>query len=155
MLNTLLKGIQRVHGSQPSRKLPITVDILCGIKCRLNLNCPNDIVFWAACMVAFYGLLRKSNLLPCSQRAFSADKHLCSGDLFKAPHGLALRIKWSKTVQFKERSYFIPMPYLAAHPLCPATALARLRLQHAHASSDAPLLVQPNGTPPYPASFLG
>lgn len=154
VLNSLLKGVQRVHGSMPARKFPITLDILGKIKCILDMNQPFDIVFWAACLVAFYGLLRKSNLLPSSQAAFDPAVHLCRGDLHKAPQGLAIRIKWSKTVQFKERYYFLPMPLMTGQALCPATALVNALMLNACATKESPLLALPLNRPLTQAQFL-
>ena len=65
-LTNLKKGIQRELGSPPIQKLPITCKILKLIHCQLCFFLPKDVAFWAAYLVAFFGLLRKKTLLPQS-----------------------------------------------------------------------------------------
>ena len=64
-LKSLLKGIQHEKGLEPKRKLPITPDILLKIQKQLNLSCPVDCAFWAACLVAFFGVFQKSQPIAC------------------------------------------------------------------------------------------
>jgi hypothetical protein len=66
-LNTVLKGIRRDNPRSPRRKLPITPDVLLSIKRILDMDKPVDIMFWAACSVAFFGFFRKSNLFSRSR----------------------------------------------------------------------------------------
>jgi hypothetical protein len=61
-VKTTLRGIDRDLSREVTRKAPVTPDILLAIKRQLNLSLPTDDVFWAACLVMFYGLLRKSNI---------------------------------------------------------------------------------------------
>ena len=41
----------------------------------------------------------------------------------QAPPGLNLTVKWSKTIQYGERTVVFPLPLLHPHPLCPVSAL--------------------------------
>jgi len=138
-LNTVLKGIKRDKGSVVKRKLPITPAILLGIRSQLHLQEPKDILFWAVCLVAFFGLFRKSNLLPATCHGFSTLKQLTRGDITKCSQGLAVRVKWSKTVQFRERQYQVPLPFLQGQPLCPVTALVSLMALDPGLPTQAPL----------------
>ena len=61
---SVVKGVQRIKGSAVRRKLPITVDILKLFRKSLNLHNSLELTFWAACLVAFFGMLRKSSLFP-------------------------------------------------------------------------------------------
>ena len=119
-LSTMLKGIKRIKGAAVVRKLPITPDLLLKIRSLLNLDLPVDIVFWAACLVAFFGLLRQNNLFPGSGSRFFLRKK----DVRRHKHGLLLSLSGSKTVQFRERCLSLPLPCLDPHPLCPVRALA-------------------------------
>ena len=58
----MFKGVQRLKGSSVRRKLPITLDILQRIAGVLDLNTSWDVTFFSACLVAFFGMLRKSSL---------------------------------------------------------------------------------------------
>ena len=72
--SSTLKGIDRAKGTAVNRKSPISPDILLGIKKKLKMSDRDDIVFWAACFVMFFGLFRKANNLFAKQK-FDANKH--------------------------------------------------------------------------------
>ena len=128
------------------QKLPITPHILQRIRLLLDLHKPCDILFWATCLLAYFGLLRKSNLLPISAKQFNPSKHPCRGDITKASGGLALHIKASKTIQFGERIHLLPLPYMQGHPLCPVTAITALLChQPRQLAASSPLLTLPAG----------
>ena len=74
VLKSLLSGIKRVKGSTVKQKLPITLDILLGIRRIINLNISYDASFWSVCLTAFFGLFRKSNLLPVSDIQYDPNK---------------------------------------------------------------------------------
>ena len=71
---SLLTGIKRVLGDKVHQKLPITLDILKGIYHTLNVNSSYDASFWAVCLIAFFGMFRKSHLLPISASKFDGNK---------------------------------------------------------------------------------
>ena len=143
---SILKGVKRVKGCTVTQKLPITPAIMYQIRACLDISKPCDLLFWATCLLAFFSLLRKSNLLPASPGKFSPLRHPCRGDLTLASRGLALRVKYSKTLQFRERIHLVPLPYLQGHPLCPVTALiALLCYQPRQLSHVSPLLTLPSG----------
>lgn len=120
-LSHLLMGIKKVHGEQVKRKLPITPQILFQIRNHLDLQAPVNTVFWAACVIMFFGLLRKSNVL--AHNPFSPTKHLCRSDFFVHPWGLHMDIRWTKTNQTQREVLAIPLPSLPGHPLCPTQAV--------------------------------
>ena len=145
-LNSILQGIKRIKGSLVQQKIPITSHILLRIRLLLDLHKPCDILFWATCLLAYFGLLRKSNLLPTSAKQFNPSKHPCRGDITKASGGLALHIKASKTIQFGERIHLLPLPYMQGHPLCPVTAITALLChQPRQLAASSPLLTLPAG----------
>ena len=109
------------------------------MRVHLNFNSHADIIFWSICIVAFFGLLRKSNLLPPSPRCFNSHKHFVRDDLTLTSDGFLLQMRWSKTIQFRQRTVSLPLPFLPGHPLCPATAVTRLLALHPHLPKSAPL----------------
>ena len=62
-LHGVLKGIKRQRGTPPARKLPITPGLLISILNNLNLLSPSECAVWAAGLIMFFGLLRRSNVL--------------------------------------------------------------------------------------------
>ncbi len=120
-LEHVMRGIKKDHGVCVKKKLPITPSILLQLRGLLDMDAPVNVVFWAVCLVLFFGLLRKSNALVSGD--FSAQKHLCRGDIFAHVWGLHLVLRWTKTIQDKSRVLQIPLPRISGHPLCPATAV--------------------------------
>lgn len=122
-LKSLLTGINRTKGLMPNQKQPITPDILLRLNTKLDLTSSLDASFWAICLVAFYGMFRKSHLLPTAANQFNPSKQLTKAD-FKIFHwGALITIRWSKTIQFRERIVEIPLPYIPGSALCPTTAI--------------------------------
>lgn len=152
VLQSLLKGIRRAKGQQVNRKLPITPAILLQLRSHLNFQDPLHTVFWAICLLAFFSLLRKSNILPPSAHGFSPDKHLCRGDFTIQPWGLCVHIRWSKTIQFKERHLTLPLPALPKHPLCPVTAILAALALTPLAKPSEPAFLLPT-SPPSPLLY--
>lgn len=122
-LNSILKGLRRHRGNGVSKKLPITDVILHGILAVQNFSNPFDVCFWAACLVAFFSFFRKSNLLVPSPPQFNPSKHLCTSDVSFHPMGATLSVRWSKTIQYRQRILHIPLPHITGSPFCPSSAL--------------------------------
>ncbi|KAK3718287.1 hypothetical protein QZH41_010094, partial [Actinostola sp. cb2023] len=109
-LKSLLTGINRVKGSPPQQKLPITPAILMDIHSTLCFTNSLDSSFWAICLVAFFGMFRKSHLVPLSTSKFDPGKQLTKADFKIFSWGILIVIRWSKTIQFREREVKIPIP---------------------------------------------
>ena len=143
-LNLLKRGILRQKAVPPVQKLPITPDMLLKIFAQLNNSDPGDICFWAACLIAFYGFLRKSTLL---QKSASEDfsKGLLRSDIFviKA-HSFSLAIRHSKTIQFGQRVLVLPFAQCKISILCPVQALF-LHLTTSRLTKDWPLFAYSSG----------
>lgn len=148
LLKSLLTGIKRAKGCKVNKKLPITPQLLLRIKRQLDFKNPLDVVFWAICLTAFFTFLRKSNLLPATTTSFDPQKQLARQDFKTHSWGLSVTITWSKTIQFNERSFQIPLPILAKHPLCPVMAILQA-FRAAPSDPQGPAFMVP-GNPPRP-----
>ena len=124
-LSSVLKGIKRSKGVPPVPKLPITVDILSFIYSQLNLQDSRQASFWAICLVLFFGLFRKSHLLPVSQGDFTPDTFLTRSDFTFVDSAVHVRVRWSKTIQFGQRTVTIPLVAIPSSHLCPVSAVSR------------------------------
>jgi hypothetical protein len=71
----------RLMGKPPKQKLPITVPILIDLVKSLSDH-PSDLAFRTACLIAFFGFLRKSTLLPASEELVLG-KYIARNDIFK------------------------------------------------------------------------
>ena len=142
-LASILKGCRRKIGDRVKQKLPITVDILKGILSVLDFAKPFDLCFWAACLVAFFSFFRKSNLLVPSGGKFDAQKHLFCSDVHFKTFGAVLSVRWSKTIQFKQRVLHVPLPRIKGSPFCPSQALMICLSQLPVTKNPIPLFCYP------------
>ena len=99
---TTLRGIRRCKGQTVSQKKPMTPDMLLAIKEHLNLTDPAHANFWAVCLVGFFGLLRKANMLLKGVAKFNPLKNLRRGDIVFYPDWVIIINRWSKTIQFSQ-----------------------------------------------------
>ena len=121
-LNAVLRGVQRSKGGFVAKKLPITVDILNSFLGVLNLANSQNLVFWAACLIGFYGMLRKSSLFPRQVH----EGHMCVSSCVIYEWGLKLSLDYSKTIQCRERRVFVALPWNRENvSMCPVSSLLR------------------------------
>ena len=123
-LSSLLNGIRRVKGDSVNQKLPITLDLLFRVFKLLNFRSSIHSSFWAICLTAFFGMFRKSNILPTTKSTFSSSKQLCKSDFTFFAWGVSVHLKWSKTIQFRDRIIQIPFSFIPNSPLCPVKAIS-------------------------------
>lgn len=149
----ILRDIQREHGQPTRQKLPITQHILRSIKTQLNLAFSADITFWAACLVTFFSFFWKSNLLPPSAAAFNKECHLRRNDIILCSWGVVLVVRWSKTIQFRQKHMLIPLPKLPNSDLCPLSALHKAFQLTSSADPEGPAFMYVKGTQLFPYTY--
>ena len=127
-VSNLKKGISRVKGIPPNQKLPITCQILLQIKAQLCFCLAKDIVFWAACLTGYYGLLRKKSLLPISMNN-KGDSCILRSDLTVNDCSVfTITVRKTKTIQCGERVLSLPFVSCPNSSLCPYQAMMALLL---------------------------
>ena len=124
ILSTVLKGIKRSKGTPPVPKLPITTDVLIRLHGLLDFSDSKHASFWAICIVSFFGLFRKSHLLPLSAKIFSSATFLTRSDFTFDESTVYIKVRWSKTIQLGQRTVIIPLVGMSS-PLCPVAAVSR------------------------------
>ena len=84
-----------------------------------------NIMMWAACCMAFFGLLRSSEFTVPSQEAFDKDAHLCPGDIAidstTNPKLITIKIKQSKTDPYR-RGVTLYLGIMKS-PICPVLGI--------------------------------
>jgi len=109
-LELVLKGIKKesAKGHPPHDRLPITVEIMQSIYLILRAD-PEvhiNILMWAACCLAFFGLLRSSEFTVPKQSEYDPLVHLSLQDVtldnIKNPSMVYVQIKASKTDPFRK-----------------------------------------------------
>ena len=105
--------------------------LLC-IRDQLNLSSSKDMCFWAACLIAFYGFLRKSTLLLKASNC-TPSSGLCRYDIVTmTKKSFVLQVRNSKTIQFGQKVLSLPFYRCKVKQLCPVCALS-------HHLSSSPL----------------
>ena len=95
-------------------------------------------IFKAVFLLAFFGFLRLSNIAPHSLHSFDPSRHLCAGDLIFGQQFLKVILKWTKTIQARDRVHFLTLPKAKGSNLCPYNA-CRQALRLYNPSSNEPL----------------
>ena len=93
---------------------------------RLALLCDDiqfGFVFKPVFLIAFFGFLRISNLAPHSISSFDPSRNMTISDVIFHANSMQIAIKWSKTLQFRNKVHIITLPKLKRSPLCPVKAL--------------------------------
>lgn len=126
MVNNLKKGIRRELGTPPKQKLPITCEILVDIFQKLNFHRNKDVAFWCACLLGFFGFLRKATLLPKNQNLPAVDCILRKDLRMIGRDHLELHVRKTKTIQFGQRILIIPFYPVPGSVLCPVLAVKSL-----------------------------
>ena len=80
-----------------------------------------EMVAWTATLLGFYLFLRKSNLVPDTMDTYNVEQQFCRGDinLLGMDKAMMIEIRWSKTIQHKQK--ILRLPVLPAHnkAVCP------------------------------------
>ena len=100
-------------------------------------------VFKCAVLFAFHGFFRMSNLTSRSQTTFDPTKHTCRGDVFVAPPGLVILLKWSKTNQYGQNNELVPLAESKDPALCPVLAFQQMKALVPTHHENQPLLSLP------------
>jgi hypothetical protein len=121
-VNMIRRGVARQLGVPPQQKLPLTIPILLKIFNVLDMTLPGDLSFWAACLLGFFGLMRKNTLLPKSEMKY--ENCILQGDIINlCADSFVLQVRHSKTIQFGQRVLQIPFFFCESVNLCPVKAL--------------------------------
>ena len=145
----LLRGFKRVKGDITSPKDPLTPSDLKLIFREVNLLNPLHLTVWLIVLLAFRTLLRKSHFLSTST---DDQEHLLhTKDITFEDWGCKVNITSSKTIQFGQRSFNIPVSF-AQEPLC-AVSLLKTYLEKFPKRDSDWLFTMPNSSNTKPFSY--
>ena len=148
-LYQVIKGIQKTQciTKSPKTRKPLTYKILEGVRSVL-LKHPctqDDLMIWAACCIAFFGLLRVSEFTTPTQTHFTPSSHLSLADVAldsrTYPQVVRITLKQSKTDQIRQGTHL----YLGrtGHHVCPVEAIIPYLI--ARGNRPGPLFMLQNG----------
>ena len=86
-------------------------------------NIKHHMVIKAIILVGFFGFLRLSNMAPHSRISFDPSRHLTGSDVFFTQDYVKILLKWSKTLQTRDKAHVITLPRLKDKLICPRNAL--------------------------------
>ena len=104
-----LKGLKAQLSRPVRQKLPITVSHLVKFHSLVDLSDVKQLAFWCAVLIAFFGCLRLSNLVPPSLNKFDHLKQLRRDDIEFEKENVLMCFKWSKTNQNSGKVSWIPI----------------------------------------------
>ena len=136
-LDNTVQGIRR-RFSGPVRKMePVTPEILFNlISWPCDIYTTSSTVSWdqqiilnvvqVLFIVAFFSMLRCSNLVADTFAHVDKERQLTWGRIKRFPGGIVISVVLSKTIQFKERVHQVALPAQPDSMFCPVKALDRL-----------------------------
>lgn len=122
VVHTAIEGARRLKHEFPFRKNAITLDVL-----RLLYTAAREVdyefheAFWAACLVAFFSLLRSSNLLACKRNA----RFLKVENVVFNALDARITVPTLKTSRCKGSLFSVPLPATKSLLFCPAYWIRR------------------------------
>lgn len=137
-LHRVVKGLKRDNGAAPTRKRPISPADLRGFHARMT-DSSFSTAIWACMLITWWGMLRKSNTTTGYRNHMDASAVILAADVrvLHSEWALELRIRKSKTNQYRDRVHVIILQGCRQHPLDPVQAWL------AHALTNHPMAVEP------------
>ena len=77
--------------------------------------------------LAYFGLLRLSNLVPKTFKDIDKTRNTLLKDVIRTKFGLAIRLRWGKTQQGNNQWNIVPIPRIRKSILCPCKAFLTYR----------------------------
>ena len=114
-------GLKRVMAHAVKQAEPVTPQLLIKLSKVVNFTNQVEMVAWTALLLGFYMFLRRSNLVPDTMDSFDKEQQFCRGDinLLGLEQPMMVEIRWSKTIQFKQRILRLPVLPAANKIICP------------------------------------
>ena len=102
-------------------------------------------IFLSVYLLAFFSFLFfcfsfsfLSNMVPHAKNGFDPSHHLARGDIIFSDKEVIVLVKWSKTIQSRDKVARVVIPKLPGSNLCPVTTLSNM-LQLVPGSNNDPL----------------
>lgn len=136
VIRLVLLGLGRRLGKQVNQKIGLKPSDLYSIFLKLSFQDINVLTMWAALIMSFCTLLRKSNLV--QDKLNDQGAVVMRHDIEFVSNGIILNVRKSKTIQRKEYVLKIPITYTSSNCFCAVSMLCShlVRTQHI---ADGPL----------------
>ena len=99
----------------------MTPELLLRLSKVVNYLDDVETVAWTAVLLGFYMFMRKSNLVPSTMDTYNIQEQFCRADLNITDINAAMvtEVRWSKTLQFKQRILRFPVLPAKNKAICP------------------------------------
>ena len=127
-ISVFMSGLKRSMLTPVTPRLPINPYMLNKIAHVVNFQDTFELCVWTAILFMFFSFFRKSNVLPMSCNSFDPSKQLSRASIAVSDNCsfMLVRVSWSKTIQYKQRSLYIPICCIPGSILCPVKSYIRL-----------------------------
>ena len=139
------QGLKRIMPHAVKQAAPITPEILVKMSKVVNYQDTVEMIAWTATLLGFYMFLRKSNLVPDNMQGFNIQQQFARQDInitgLQDP--IMAEIRWSKTIQFKQRVLRCPVLPAGNKSICPVYWTHHM-ITHVKAGPTEPLFAIPS-----------
>ena len=120
-MQMFITGIKRILLHEVKQAEPVTPCLLLKLSKMVDYKDQVELVAWTALLLGFYMFLRKSNLVPDTMDTFNPEQQFTRSDLNLISPELAMmvEVRWSKTIQFKQKILRAPVLPAANKAICP------------------------------------
>ena len=114
-------GIKRAMPHAVKQAEPVTPELLTRLCKVVNFKDQVEMVAWTGLLLGFYMFLRKSNLVPDTMDTFDPQFQFCRSDLnlLGMDKAMMVEIRWSKTIQHKQKILRLPVLPAKNKAICP------------------------------------
>ena len=120
-MKLFVNGLRNMLLHDVKQAKAIIPDILLRIYDVVDFTNQTDMVAWVALLIGFYLFLRRSNLVPETMNSFDHTKQFTRRDFHVVDplKVMMCEIRWSKTIQFKEKVLRLPILPVENKKICP------------------------------------
>ena len=133
-------AIKKELASVVEKAPPITPKILLAKAVHVNWNSSEDKTIYAALVIGFTLFLRKSNLVLESTTTFNKKEQITVENVWYKGGMMLLDIKWSKTLQTRDRELMLPIVPEKNNILCAVYWIKEILRSRRHLKVGDPLL---------------
>ena len=149
-IQLFVKSVSINSSYMPQLKANITTPLLIKIAKACD-RLKHGFLYKTIFLVAYFGFLHLSNMVPPSSSTFDPSRHFLIGDVIFGSPGAHVIVKWGKAMQGSNKHQVVQLPSLPSSPLCLVSALKFL-LSSIKAPPSSPLFLIPSPTGLFPIS---
>ena len=133
-------GLRNILLHDVKQAAPITPEILLRLYHVVDFTDEIEMVAWVAVLIGFTLFLRRSNLVPETMTSFDADKQFTRADINVTGDDSVMmaEIRWSKTIQFKQKVLRLPILPIKNKKIC-AVTWVNYMVSHIQGDKNDPL----------------